>query len=188
MAGAPYFLVVAVLVAAIAAAFDLRKRDTPGQGEIPNLATLGPLALAPFAHAIAGYTTGGFDAAIQAAGFSVLGAAACSIVPYALWRAGGMGGGDVKLLAALGALMRPLLGIEAEFYACLAAALFALAKLAYDGKLFRVLGNTVSLALNPFLPRDRRRRIDPEQMTWMRFGPGIFAGTAVTAFLHWRHP
>jgi prepilin peptidase CpaA len=60
--------------------------------------------------------------------------------------------------------------------------------MAYEGKLLRVLGNTLALAVNPLLPKAKRREIPPEQLTWTRMGPAIFVGTAVTAVLHWRQP
>lgn len=183
MIGQPYFLIAAVLVAAVAAWFDWRS------GEMPNAVTLVPLAAAPVAHGIvAAIAGGGLDAAVQAAGFSVLGAAVCVLVPAALYRAGAIGGGDVKLFAALGALLNTLIGVEAEFYACLAASLISLGVMAYHGKLLRVLGNTFALAFNPLLPKDKRREIPQEQLTWARFGPAIFIGTAITAVLHWRQP
>ena len=182
MIGLPYFLVAAVIVAAVAAWFDWRS------GEMPNAVTLLPLAAAPVAHGVAGGLFGGVDPAIQAAGFSILGAAVCALVPAALYRAKAIGGGDVKLFAALGALLGTLNGVEAEFYACVAASLISLGQLAYHGKLLRVLGNTFALAVNPFLPKDRRREVPMEQLTWARFGPAIFLGTAATAVLHWRQP
>lgn len=183
MIGQPYFLIAAVLVAAVAAWFDLRS------WEMPNAVTVIPLVLAPIAHGVAAAIgVGGFQPAVQAAGYSVLGAAMCVLVPALLFRAGAIGGGDVKLFAALGALMRTVIGIEAEFYACLVACIIAFGQLAYQGKLLRVLGNTFTLAFNPLLPKDKRREIPPEQLTWARFGPAIFIGTAVTAVLHWRQP
>jgi prepilin peptidase CpaA len=187
MLGVPYFLAFAVLVTAIAAWFDWRT------GEIPDWVSLGPLVVAPIAHFAVYVATGHSQQAIQAAGFSVLGAALCALVPMALFRAGAIGGGDVKLLAALGAIGRPangiwpMAGMEAQFYAILVAALIiAPARLAYEGKLLSVLGNTLSLALNPFRPKDKRKELTPEMMTQMRFGPAIFAGTCAAAVLNWR--
>lgn len=179
---APYpFLVAAVLLAAVAAWFDWRT------GHIPNWVTLPPLVAAPIAHfAVTFAASRPLSVAAQAAGFSVLGALVCVIVPYVLWKAGGMGGGDVKLLAALGAILRPTVGIEAEFYAILAAAILAGGRLAWEGKLLRVLGNTLTLVINPFLPAKKKRTIAPEMLTWTRFGPAIFVGSAITALLHWR--
>lgn len=174
------FLLAAVVISAIGAATDLRS------GEIPNWLTLGPLALAPLVHLGVTAARSGLREGLEAAGFSVLGAVVCALVPYVLFVKGGMFGGDVKLLAALGAICRPLLGIEAEFYAFIAAAVLAMAKMTWDGKLLRVLGNTARLAFNPFLPEAKRRPIENEMMTLMRFGPAIFLGMLATALIHWR--
>jgi len=180
MLGAPYFFVAAVLVAALAAWFDWRT------GHIPNALTLGPLLVAPVAHFVSNAVMSTAQVALQAAGYSVLGAALCALVPMALYRASAIGGGDVKVLAAVGALMRPVVGIEAEFYAFLAAALIAPAYLAYEGKLLSVLQNTLALVINPFLPPERRRQVTPEMMTWFRLGPSIFLGALAAAIVHWR--
>ena len=183
MAFGPYFLLAAVIAAAAAAWTDSRT------GLMPNWITLGALALAPVGHAVtAGIAAHAFRPAVEAAGFSVLGAITCAAIPLALYRASAIGGGDVKLFAALGALLRTLVGVEAQFYAFMAATVIQLGVLAYHGKLFHVLGNTLALAVNPLLPRDRRREITPEMLTWARFGPAIFVGTAAAAVLHWRQP
>jgi len=176
-----YFLAAAAIIAAIAAASDLRS------GEIPNWLTLGALLVAPIAHiafAIGHHATG--HDALYEGGSSLLGAIACSIVPAVLYRQDAIGGGDVKLLAAMGALLQPRLGLEAEMYSFFAAGLIAPAFLAYEGKLFRTLKNTVLLAVNPLLPKRKRRAVEPALLTWFRFGPAIFIGMVVTAYLHWR--
>jgi prepilin peptidase CpaA len=180
MLGAPYFLGFAVLITAIAAVFDWRT------GHIPNWVTIAPLVLAPFGHAGVSIASDRAGEALAQGGFSVLGAAVCALVPLALYRAGGIGGGDVKLLAAVGAICRPVLGIEAQLYGFLVAALVAPARLAYEGKLFKVMANTLALVANPFLPKERRREITPEMLTWHGLGPAIFVGTAITAWMHWR--
>jgi len=184
MLGQHQFLAFAIAVAAIAAWRDWRT------GEIPDRMTLLPLALAPLVHFAAPLLRGsGFDAGVEAAGSSVLGAVACAAAPMLLYKmsdGNAIGGGDVKLLAAMGAILMPMAGIEAEFYAFMAAMLIAPARLAWEGKLFRVLGNTLALALNPFLPRHRRRQISPEMMTSMRFGPAVFLGVCCAALTHWR--
>lgn len=175
-----WFLVSAVVVAAISAWCDLRT------GHIPNWVTLGPLFIAPIAHAGTQIFAATLSAAAEIALTSVVGALVCAIVPLVLYRAGAIGGGDVKLLAALGAICRPLVGIEIQFYSFLAAALIACAHLAYEGKLMRVLGNTLTIALNPFLPKERRRKLTPEMMTSVRFGPAIFLGALAATILNWR--
>jgi prepilin peptidase CpaA len=79
-----------------------------------------------------------------------------------------------------------MVGIEAEYYAFAAAALLAPARLAWEGKLFKTLGNSLALAINPLLPKDKRREISKESMTWFRFGPAIAVGTLIATILNWR--
>jgi prepilin peptidase CpaA len=181
MSGMDYFLAFALIVCAVAAVIDFRT------GEIPHWISLGPLALAPVAHfAWAAARHGRLMDGAQAAGFSILGALACGIVPLFFWWKRAFGGGDVKMLAALGAICMPFIGVEAELYAFIAAMIFAPARLAWEGKLLKVLGNTLALVVNPFLPKAKRRELSPEMMTSLRFGPAIFAGIAASAFMHWR--
>ena len=177
---APAFFAIAILVAVIAAVIDLRR------GEIPNAVTLVPLVLAPVLHAGAALYVGRSHEAHIAAALSVLGAVAAGVVPFVLWRADAIGGGDVKLLAAVGALLRPMIGVEAVFYAFIAAAVLALAQMAWQGKLLRVLGNSLALATNPLRKKEDRREIAPEMMTWARMGPAIALGTAVAVVAQWR--
>ena len=184
-----YFLVAAAVIAAIAAATDLRT------GEMPNWLTLGALLVAPVVHfAIVLSLKAGWRAAWTAGACSLLGAIACSFVPAILYRQDAIGGGDLKLLAAIGAILAPqrvhgsleFFGLEAEMYSFFAAGLIAPAFLAYEGKLFRTIKNTALLAVNPLLPKKKKRQVEPELLTWFRFGPAIFLGTVLTAYLHWR--
>jgi prepilin peptidase CpaA len=85
--------VAAILVAIIACAFDLRTR------RIPNALTFTAALAALVFHRV----TGGVEGAAFAAGGWVLGL--CLFLPFFIVR--GMGGGDVKLLAALGAWLGP---------------------------------------------------------------------------------
>lgn len=176
------FLIAALVVTAIAAVFDWRK------GEIPNWVTLGSLALGLVGHAATGFLAGGLKGSGAELLRAFVGAVACSLVPLLLYKLGALGGGDLKLLAGLGALLGPMLGIEAELYGFVAAAIYAPARLAYEGKLLRTLGNTAALAANPVLPKAKRREITPEMMTWLRFGPPLFVGMAVTAVVNWGSP
>jgi prepilin peptidase CpaA len=180
-------LVVATLVALIGAFFDLRsgrraERGLGTVGEIPNALTLGVLAIAPLAH---GLGASSVRAAFEAAGASIAGAVLTALVPFLFFRKGAMGGGDVKLLAAIGAVTGPAIGIEAEFYAFVAALIVAPAQLAWEGRLLRTLGNSARLALSPVLPASLRKPVAEEELTWFRFGPAIAAGTALASFLHW---
>lgn len=174
-----YLFGLVLAVTAVAAVYDWRT------GHIPNWLTLGAVAAGVVFHAGYGLVTGGAQAALSAAGFSVVGAVVCAAVPLLLYRFGAIGGGDVKLLAAMGALLRPMLGIEAELYAFIAIAIVAPGKLAYDGKLGAVLGNTLAIAKNPFLPKERRREVPAEVLTPVIFGPATFVGACGVALMHW---
>src|SRR5690349_17460824 len=116
----PMFLVAAVILAAVAAVYDVTK------GEVPNWLTLGGLFVAPLAHAAYAATQhAGADVALAEGGYSVLGAVACAFVPFVLFRYNAIGGGDVKLFAAIGAFCQTMIGIEALTYAFIAAVLMA---------------------------------------------------------------
>ncbi len=174
------FFAIALLVSAAAAFEDWRS------GEISNVLTLGALALAPLLHL--GRTVqlgGGTSDGLLSGGMSLLGALGCGVVPYLLFVKGGARGGDVKLCAALGAILKPVIGIEAVFYGFLAAALIAPARLAYEGKLFRTLKSSFFLLVNPLLPKERRVVLDPSAMTWVRMGPAFLVGVVITTALHY---
>lgn len=174
------FLVVALIVSGIAAVFDLKT------GQIPNWLTIPVLVLSPIAHTVAASARGVVleDAAWEG-GLSLGGALLTALVPLLLYRQNAIGGGDLKLLAALGALCQPSLGLELEMYGFLTAVVIAPAKLAYDGKLFKTFKNTFFIAMNAVTPKDKRREVEAEAMSWFRLGPCIFIGTAVTAAFHW---
>jgi prepilin peptidase CpaA len=104
--------VAVVIVAATACVFDLRF------GRIPNLLTLGAAAAAFLYTGVTGGLTG---AGLSLAGWGV----GCAIfVPWFLL--GGMGAGDVKLLAALGAWLGPTDALWTGLYAGLAGGPLAL--------------------------------------------------------------
>jgi prepilin peptidase CpaA len=169
MSGVLVAQLFALLVAATATVTDWRT------GHIPNWLTFPPMLAAPIVH--------GLFSGIPGFTLSLIGIAACGLVPYIVFKLGGMAGGDVKLLAALGAVLGPFVGIEAEFIAFIVAAIFALGRLAWEGKLLRTLGNTGRLAVNPFLPRRKRREVPDEMMSSMRLGASIFVGTLIAVLL-----
>ncbi|HKO48578.1 MAG TPA: A24 family peptidase [Polyangiaceae bacterium] len=165
----PTFVVgVVIAVSCGAAVVDART------GRIPNWLTLPAMLCGLVGHGIAHGRS--------ALGLSLLGLFLTAFVPWALYqgsRGQAIGGGDVKLAAAIGALSGPMQGLQIEFAALLALAFLALARITYEGKLLRVLGNVLCLLTNPLRPRARRKAIAPESLTEMRMGPGIALGVVV---------
>lgn len=177
-----WFLVAALIVAGLAAYFDWRT------GHIPDLVSYIPLGLAPIAHGALAWKTipncTSTDALMEV-GISLLGIVLCSVMPLLMFRKNALGGGDVKVFAALGAIGQVSLGVEMELYAFVLAAVIAPARIAYEGNLRRTLKNCGVLLTNAFLPPEKRKTIEADSVTWFRLGPCIFLGTLLTAFLHY---
>lgn len=172
------FLLIATVIAGVAAVTDWRT------GLIPNWLSLGGIVLGIVAHTAYGVWVAGFKVGMLEGGLSVLGVVLCSLAPGLMFWKGAMGGGDLKLFAAIGALCQPMLGIEAQMYAFIVAAVIAPARLAYEGHLGRVFGNSLSLLLNPLRPTAKKKVVPAEMMTWFRLGPAIFAGVLATLAVH----
>jgi prepilin peptidase CpaA len=118
---------VAVAIATLACMTDLKSR------RIPNVLTFGASA--------AGFVYHGLTGGVLAVGDSASGWMAgllIFIVPFALR---GLGGGDVKLLAALGAWVGPLDALWIGLYTGVAGGLLALIVAASTGYLRRALAN-----------------------------------------------
>lgn len=171
------FDAAALAVTALAALWDIRT------GRIPNRLTLGALAGAFLAHAITGAARGGASGLALALAEAALGTLVCAAVPLLVFFLHGMGGGDVKLFAALGALCSAHRGLEAETYSFVVALLIAPAHLAYRGKLLSTLGHAVLVALGPLARRGERQTVASEPLLWFRLGPAIFAGTCIAIYL-----
>jgi prepilin peptidase CpaA len=161
-------------VAVLAAAFDWQK------GRIPNALTLTALVFAPVLHAWRSAP----DQAMRAAEFSLLGAALCGVPLLLMWRFGWVAGGDVKLVAAMGALGGPELGLESVFLSFLVASAFIVVRLAWHGTLLRTFASSLVVAVSPLLPRDRQTVARPELREVLRFGPFACIGAGVSLFLH----
>ncbi|MBS2015306.1 MAG: prepilin peptidase [Deltaproteobacteria bacterium] len=100
-------IVASVAIGAASAVSDLATR------RIPNVLTLGGIALGVAMHGAMGLVDGPL-AALRGAAVALLGALLCGILPgIGFWR-GEMGGGDVKLFAAIGALLGPARGFDAQ--------------------------------------------------------------------------
>ncbi len=148
-------------------------------GRMPNLITLGALFIA---------LTGRFflegGAGLSSA---LLGVLLVGGVPLALYIFSGgraIGGGDVKALAALGALLGPMAGLEVELGSFVLLALFALAMEAYNGRLLPLLLRSLWLILPQKVraastQREGGARADAAQepMMFLRLGPFLAVGT-----------
>lgn len=167
-----FLLVTALVLTAIAAYVDHRT------GLIPNVLTVGGFVVALLAHVVLALAAGGLRAVPAALGTSIGGALLAAIVPLFLFRANALGGGDVKLFIALGALLGPLVGLRVELLSFACSALLVPLKLAWEGELLGALGRSALLFANLVLPASRKFAVDRKKLTWVRLGPAIFAGTA----------
>jgi prepilin peptidase CpaA len=154
-----------LVICAAAAVTDTRT------GQIPNWITLPPLLGVPLVYF--------FAAGPTAFAASLFGAVTCAAVPALVFftSPAGMGGGDVKLFGAIGAIGGAYLGIEIELYSFVAVSVYALIVLGWRGRLGRTLANSAVTLLNLFLPRARRRPIAGETMTPLRLGGAILAAS-----------
>lgn len=162
----------ALCVAIAAAVTDWR------HGQIPNWLTLPPLVIAPLGY---GLTLG------PASAFRCVCAAVLSgFVPYLLFRRGVMGGGDVKLLAALGATTGFDLagGVEIQLIAVSAAMFVAFAALAWEGSLLTTIADAFLQLANPVLPAHWRREPCDALRTHVRMGGAILFATVVFVSPH----
>mgnify|MGYP001618612898 CR=1 FL=1 len=138
-------------------------------GLIPNWLTLPSLLLAPLVQ----FSVAGPGACAH----SLLGAVCCGLVPLLLFGLRAMGGGDVKLFAAIGAVAGAGLGLEIQITSYAMIALYALCTLAHRGQMLATLGRSLALLLAPFRPKAKRALPPPEAMLSLRLGPAIFAAT-----------
>lgn len=171
---------LAIVIAAIAAATDWRS------GTIPNWLTLPAIGSAPLIYGLFFGATGAAQCLV-AIFLSALG-------PYVLFRAGAMGGGDVKLFASLGGVTAfdPRIGVEIQLGAFAAAMFVALCGAAWRGALLRTLGSAVAACANRLVPSRQRMEVGEELLTPVRMGGVILMATAAQALLllapHWsRH-
>ncbi len=149
-------------LAALAAYWDWRT------GEIPNWLTLPLLIITPIAYLI--------FVDRESAMASVVGCACCGLVPYLLFRIGAIGGGDVKLFAALGAINGVTVGLAIFFAVMAVAAVQAVVVLCGRKQLRQTLKNISLVVVNSMRPRNGRPSISHEDLTHMRLGPALFVG------------
>lgn len=165
-----YLLGTAVVASLASAVTDART------GRIPNTLTLpalvGGLLLNGAFHGTYGVVAAIAGALLAGGGPALL---------HRITRGKAIGGGDVKLFAALGALLGPSVGLQLELISFGLLTVFALVRLAFLGRLFGVLLNVFRLVASPLLPKSWRTPIAQEALTEMRLGPAIAAATLTVA-------
>lgn len=94
---------------------------------------------------------------------------------FFLFALGGLGGGDVKLLAAVGAIAGAVPATETMILSFLFGGFFGLAKLAWRGRLFATLWRAIKVLGGYLLPGvPRTRMIDEgDSPTLMHFGTAM---------------
>jgi prepilin peptidase CpaA len=155
-------VVCVLLLTALAGLSDARS------GMIPNHLTLPVLVLGPLVHAV----LGGADAIMAAVGSALL----CGAAPLVLFARGAIGGGDVKLFAAVGAIGGAHVGLELQFGSYVIGLMYALLLLARRGELQATCVRAGALLVAP-LSRGRVHAPQLGAMTCVRLGvPAFLAG------------
>lgn len=90
---------------------------------------------------------------------------------------GGIGGGDVKLVGAIGALGGYPFIIYAVFYAALVGGGLAVLELIWQKRLIRSLKNIFITVFSFFIPKMKTIPLDPRESVKIPYGFGIAAGT-----------
>lgn len=164
-----YVCVVATAIASCA--WDLRSR------RIPNALTFGSAIAALVVHA---YSGGPMAAAAGVAGWIV------GLLLFLPWfAAGGMGAGDVKLLAAFGAWLGPVGIVWAALAAMLAGGVLALAVVILRGSLRETMTSVWLLAMAARVAGVRGLQPDraPARSEGIAYAVPVAVGVGVTLWL-----
>jgi len=167
---------VCIFVVLVSVASDVLTR------RMPNTITLGGIVVALGIHGATGFVDSGIGGMFKGAGVALLGALACGLVPFMAWKKGELGGGDVKLFAAIGALMGPALGfdVEARAFAFSFVVLFPYRLIRHGA--VRVALKNVSIGLgNVFRSRAARvAYVEGPKLPPVILGPAIGVAMALT--------
>lgn len=113
--------------------------------------------------------------------FFALGGFAVGFFPaFVLFALGGMGGGDVKLLGAIGAIAGAVAATETLILAFLVGGVFALGKLAWHGKLFATMGRTLRSIAGALWPGLAPPKTPNDVRLEVRFGVAICVALVAT--------
>ena len=137
---------------------------------IPNWLTLGAIALGVGAAVIEGGVEGLKDSAL---GLAIAGGL---FLPFCLL--GVVGGGDMKLMAAVGAIVGWPMVLRVLCDTCIAGGVIAVAIMAWNGVLLTTLGNVFKIMVG--MPRKQQGLRNPPMVP---YALAITAGTLVAVFV-----
>ncbi len=143
------------------------------RGTMPNSVTLSSCALALLVHF---YLEQGWGLL-----FALSGSFLCGFGPALLFlitKGGGIGGGDVKALFALGAWLGPQLGLEVELLGFLFVFLATLVQAGFSGKATALLVRSVRVLIRP-RAQAKAAHLTSER-TYVRFGPYLAVATCLS--------
>lgn len=163
---------IAVAIALVAVATDLKSR------RIPNLLTFGAAFTAVIVHA---YAAGWSGVGVALAGWLV-GAAFF----FPLFALGGMGAGDVKLLAAVGAWLGPGATVWVALYSSIAGGVMALVVAGFAGYLLQAFTNLWCLLMHWRMEGPRPApglTLSTHGGPRLAYAVPVFAGLMVTLWL-----
>lgn len=153
--------------------------------KIPNVLTLGGLVIGLLLHGTTGWVDGGARGAGTALVRALVGVAVCAIIPVMSYARREMGGGDVKLFAAIGALCGPVLGFDVQACAFLVLMIVVTPwRLVRHGALRVGLRNAGRVVSNTFRAKDQRLPVEPIKMPPVIMAPSILAGLCLAVVRH----
>jgi prepilin peptidase CpaA len=182
MTPAHTYQLAVLALATVAAMLDHRT------GRIPNWLTVGALLCALPLHAWVTTSVSPdhsvVDHGLEGMKWSVFGACACGLPMLINWYFGWVGGGDFKLVAAMGALGGLTLGLESVFLGLLCAVSFMALRLAWNGEMLESLQGAVASAASRTALRKYIAPPAAASTRTLRFGPFAFTGAVLSLALH----
>lgn len=153
-----------ILLLGLCAYLDVKHR------RIPNWATLPGIALGLGMNSLQGWS------GLKVSGIGLLVGFGALLVLFVL---GWMGGGDVKLMAAVGALKGSPFVVSALFYSLLMGVAIGVVMLIWNRRTLQTFRNLLFIIGSRVSPRIPRQNIEPAQAQKVPFGLAIVLGTVL---------